>query len=53
MLLDHLSRAGFGGGLDTKVKLLEHEHAMRDDFFRPKKGTALEGIDGAAHAWRD
>ncbi len=26
---------GFGGGIDTKVKLLEHEGAMRDFFRRP------------------
>lgn len=32
---------GFGGGIDTKVKLLEHEHADMTAFFRPKKGTAL------------
>ena len=39
------SLTGFGGGLDTKVKLLEHEHAMSDSFFRPTKGTALEGVE--------
>ena len=44
---------GFGGGMDTKVKLLTHEQAMRDTFKRPKKGTALEGIDGAARAYFD
>ena len=43
---------GFGGGLDTKVKLLEHERAMQDAFFRPKRGTALEGVDGASGAWQ-
>ena len=32
---------GFGGGLDTKVKLLEHERVDMRRFFRPKKGTAL------------
>lgn len=32
---------GFGGGIDTKVKLLEHEHADMTGFFHPKKGTAL------------
>ena len=32
---------GFGGGLDTKVKLLEHEQTDMDGFYRPKKGTAL------------
>ena len=35
------SLTGFGGGIDMKVKLLEHEHAMKDSLFRPKKGTAL------------
>ena len=45
------SLTGFGGGLDTKVKLLEHEHAMQEGFFRPKKGTALEGIEGASAVW--
>lgn len=39
---------GFGGGIDTKIKLLEHEHAMKGTFKRPKKGTALEGIEGAS-----
>ena len=32
---------GFGGGLDTKVKLLKHEHVDMGRFYRPKKGTAL------------
>lgn len=41
---------GFGGGIDTKVALLEHEHAMKDSFKRPKKGTALAGIPDAASA---
>ena len=45
------SLTGFGGGLDMKVRLLEHEGAMRDSFTRPGRGTALEGIDGAAQAW--
>lgn len=39
---------GFGGGIDMKVALLEHEHAMRDSFKRPKKGTALFGVPDAA-----
>lgn len=30
---------GFGGGLAMKVKLLEHEHAMRDSFKLPRAGT--------------
>lgn len=45
------SLTGFGGGLDMKVKLLEHEQAMQDAFTRPKKGTALEGVEGAARAY--
>ena len=45
------SLTGFGGGLDMKVKLLEHERAMQSTFFRPKKGTALEGAEGASEAW--
>ena len=40
---------GFGGGIDTKVALLEHEKAMKDEFKRPTKGTALEGMPNAAH----
>ena len=47
------SLTGFGGGIDMKVKLLEHEHAMKDSFKRPKKGTALEGDPEAARAWHD
>lgn len=39
---------GFGGGIDTKVALLEHECAMQDSFRRPKKGTALFGVPNAA-----
>lgn len=35
------SLTGFGGGIDTKVRLLEHEGAMRNTFWRPKRGTAL------------
>lgn len=41
---------GFGGGIDTKVALLEHEHAMKASFKRPKKGTALAGVSDAASA---
>lgn len=41
---------GFGGGIDMKVILLEHEHAMKGSFKRPKKGTALTGIPDAAAA---
>lgn len=32
---------GFGGGIDTKVRLLELEQVDMDGFFAPKKGTAL------------
>ena len=42
---------GFGGGIDTKIKLLEHERAMKDTFKRPKTGTALVGIEGADRAF--
>ena len=35
------SLTGFGGGLDAKVKLLEHEHVDMSRFFRPTTGTAL------------
>ena len=45
------SLTGFGGGIDTKIALLEHEHAMKSTFTRPKKGTALEGVDDAAGAY--
>ena len=37
------SLTGFGGGIDMKVKLLEHERAMKDGLRRPKEGTALVG----------
>lgn len=45
------SLTGFGGGIDMKVKLLEHERAMKDTFTRPKKGTALSGIPDASRKW--
>ena len=32
---------GFGGGIDAKVKLLEHEGVDMSGFFVPEKGTAL------------
>lgn len=32
---------GFGGGIATKIKLLEHEKADMEGFYIPKKGTAL------------
>ena len=43
---------GFGGGIDTKIALLEHERAMKDSFTRPKKGTALTGIPNASRMGR-
>ena len=46
------SLTGFGGGVDMKVTLLEHEHAMREGFKVPKKGTALHGIPDAAEKAR-
>ena len=42
------SLTGFGGGIDMKVKLLEHERAMKDGLRRPKKGTALVGVPNAS-----
>ena len=42
---------GFGGGIDTKIKLLEHERAMRDSFKRPQKGTAISGVPHASSIW--
>ena len=32
---------GFGGGIATKIKLLEHEKTDMEGFYVPKKGTAL------------
>ena len=46
------SLTGFGGGIDTKIALLEHERAMKDTFKRPKKGTALAGIPNASRMGR-
>ena len=34
------SLIGFGGGIDMKVKLLEHEGVDLSLFYRPKHGTA-------------
>lgn len=34
-----------------KIKLLEHEHAMKDTFKRPTRGTALEGIENASRKY--
>ena len=42
---------GFGGGLDAKIALLEHERANMEGMHRPKKGSALEGRSGAAAEW--
>ena len=36
------SLTGFGGGIDMKVKLLEHEGVDLSRFFRPKHGTAID-----------
>lgn len=35
------SLTGYAGGLDIKIKLLEHEGIDMSKFFRPKKGAAL------------
>lgn len=35
------SLTGYAGGIDTKVKLLEHEGVEMSHLFVPKKGTAL------------
>ena len=32
---------GYAGGMDKKVKLLEYEHMNMEQFYVPKKGTAL------------
>ena len=45
------SLTGFGGGIDTKVKLLELERAAAAGYARPTRGTALEGVPGAASVW--
>ena len=42
---------GFGGGIDMKIALLEHEGAMKPTFKRPTKGTALVGTPGAARLY--
>lgn len=41
------SLTGFGGGLDMKVKLLEHEGVDLSRFYRPKRGTAIDPADWA------
>lgn len=45
------SLTGFGGGIDMKVKLLEHEHVQIDAFHRPATGTALEGTPNASRMY--
>lgn len=47
------SLTGFGGGIEMKVKLLEHERAMKEDFTIPQKGTALSGIPNASRVWHE
>lgn len=42
------SLTGFGGGIDMKIKLLEHEKALKASFKMPKSGTALSGVPNAA-----
>ena len=39
------SLTGFGGGIDTKIKLLEHEGIDLSAFYRPKRGTAIDPAD--------
>jgi len=39
------SLTGFGGGIDMKIKLLEHEGVDLSSFFRPKHGTAIDPAD--------
>ena len=36
------SLTGFGGGIDMKVKLLEHEGVDLSRLYRPKRGTAID-----------
>ena len=43
---------GFGGGIDTKVALLEHEKISTAAMKRPKSGGALEGTPNAARQGR-
>lgn len=35
------SLTGYAGGIDKKIKLLEYEHMDVEQFYVPKKGTAL------------
>ena len=39
------SLTGFGGGIDMKVKLLEHEGVDMSSLYRPKRGTAINPSD--------
>ena len=39
------SLTGYAGGIDKKVKLLEYEHMNMEQFYVPKKGTALYKSD--------
>ena len=39
------SLTGFGGGIDMKVKLLEHEGVDMSKFYCPKRGTAIDPKD--------
>lgn len=36
---------GFGGGIDMKIRLLEHEGTDISQFFRPRHGTAIDPAD--------
>lgn len=42
------SLTGFGGGIDMKVKLLEHEGVDMSSLYRPKRGTAINPSDWLA-----
>lgn len=37
----HGNLTGYGGGLDIKISLLDHEGININEFYRPKKGKAL------------
>ena len=41
------SLTGFGGGIEMKIKLLEHEGVDMSLFYRPKHGTAINPEDWA------
>ena len=42
------SLTGFGGGIDMKVKLLEHEGVDMSSLYRPTRGTAINPSDWLA-----